>query len=343
MSKSQILLNEENFNRIKKNLAKQLNLPQNVIAESLSKSMGFGNLHQAQSENFKTDKFSGNKRQTNFESLKEIQKRAMSLKIGAEKLLLFTYQEKNQFFNDVSHFVYGECLKTEDLIMSNLKGCLKLELDFGIEFDLEIWLKELNEQNLFKEMFISVNIESFFDKLFNKLKNEEEHEMIDLIREDLTLLCLKKNNVDYLKVWWSSLDLDLFLKEIDKNKNSLFLSREEISELFLTMAIEFVSVDHERITKERELLALVYYSVKTLIVHDKKLSLSGKQRSMIADKTMKMTAQSKLELHFDLLSLIVQLLEKNEQDYFKESLYGDVKSERSYLLNLKSIKSFFNI
>lgn len=235
-NKQHISLTEENFNRIKKNIAKHINkekkiISQSDLSEAFSKSIGFSNYHHAQSENFKTDKFE-HLIQKKYPGIKGIVDHLRRLKIESENILLFN-PDKNSvnrdFMSNINNFVFTDVLYSKNLILNDLCNYLHIEKEYGIKFDLKLWLKCLNDEGLFDDLYIKLKENRLFNDIIIYLKEQSpnfleifierliEYYLTDekLEQEDINLKLL---NIHYISLEYTGLILSSNINENFKIK-----------------------------------------------------------------------------------------------------------------------------
>lgn len=338
--KNHVVLNEKNFNRLKKNLSKHINVKQNILADSLSKSIGFDNYHHAQQSNFKTDKFGQSEKiKQNHDDLIEIIRIFEKRKEVAENLLIFNHFGRNEdlniFKNQVQKLVFDELLNTKGLIISNLKKCLNIEINYDIEFDFSLWLKILNESNYFKNLFIGMNIIDLLIEILSSLKKENCY---SVFLKKLEALMIEKEKESLLKN-------SLFYIPSDTLKNIfilLYQKEKKIDILEFYINEVFYKKYNEDFFNNIDLV-----EIKTILLfinndpkfNDFSFLLNSNVENLLSEKIFKLTKDKSIKEAYCVLKLLIEKAEN--KDEIKNRLNEKIKTEYIYLLNIKEVRDFF--
>lgn len=343
-----IVLNKENFNRIKKNLSKHLHVSQNEISECFAKSIGFENLNHANNKNFKTNKFinphSHKKIQQDYPELKMIFQSQSEKKRSVENVLLYRrpmiaktddVKIMDEYMREIRSEVFEKQLSSHSLIFANLVQCLNVELQYGIVFNLEKWFLMLDQLGFFRELYIGFHIKDFF---YNILEDFDKNE----------LASQKQCFIGHLET--------LFLSENEKLEQTLFKVMFDLPDDIIMKIIKNVIISKKYTLIEKIVQFCFYGNSELSGIKIKILEIIQTNTDLDLTLISKDVSPYDLVNHFfnsslktnDIirkitsLSQFVDLLSLDKKMMVINLLSEKISEEYSHFLLIDEIKLFFN-
>lgn len=366
-NKNYVLLNETNFNRIKKNISQNfskegLSISQSKVSEILSKSIGFSNYHHAQSEDFKTEKFDNNF-QKDYPGIKGISDYFFKMKEETEKTFLFknvksirlseksTAIDKLNVENLITHiketenFVFTEILPAKELILNDLCNYLSIDTLYGIKFDVKLWIEYLNKYELLNSLYIGININTIFGETISYLK--EKNEKLSLIF--IERLC------DYYKNTSSKNNDDFYFKLVNVNsiplENMEIFSKiedKEIKNMFIEKIIQNNLFNFENLkNKDQELFVYLIKTIRRFSPNNNKEAFNDifdyKNVMDLKNKILSLRKEEDIKLYYSMLVTLFHNINIKLSGILYKELYFSIKENMTYLRNIEEVNTFLRI